>query len=178
MLALALTLALSQAPPPLVESTPAPETFTGFADFVDKHLLTLSADGSVRQRTRSFRLSDEDFPSAFSLVPESAVLAQEAQRDFLLARTFDVTSTVLLGASTAAALAATLVPGVLIPLLAASVVGLGVALVLALIALPLAHAAQAKFLDAISAHNHGLLEFRPASGPELQLQRGGLTVSF
>lgn len=160
MLLSVLLLGLAQSPPPL----PASET-EGFSEFVDRNLLAIAPGMGgleVRQRSRTFRLSDDDFSTAFALVPESEELAVRAQDNSRKARSFNIAGNVLIGASAGGALALALIPtSALVPMLVATGVGLVVALVLLLVALPLAASAQAQFFDAVSVHNHGLVQFKP-----------------
>jgi len=161
----ALLLVLAQTPPPLPDST-EPLDVEGFSEFVDRHLIAITPGAGgleLRQRARAFRLTDDDFSTAFALVPEAEALAVKAKDDAVSARTFNVAGNLLTGASGAGAVAMIFLPATaLVPALIATGVGLVVALVLLLIALPLAASAQSRFFDAVSTHNHGLLQFRPA----------------
>lgn len=183
MVTAALLMLLSQSSPPLVPSVPAEEPpatddVGAFSDFVDRHLISISSgQGSqVRTRARAYRLIDEDFETAFAQVPEAMELAHRAHQDFVTAAHFDAASMVVLGLSTGAALVSTFVPSLVIPILVGSMIGLVVSLVIALVALPLALSAQEKFVNAVSTHNHGLLDLRAAGGQGARF--GGMTVAF
>lgn len=196
---LLLALLLAQAPdaaplttPPLapvpsgVEGPPSPESVSPgaepaevklFAQFVERHLLGVSASGAgfeVRQRERVFRLQDDDFARAFSLVPDALAAARIAHDDFVTAARLQIIGVILVGAALVATVAATLVRSIVLPLLIAGLVGSGLGLILTLIALPFALAAQTRFFSSVATYNHGLLELRP---PPSALG-GGLTLAF
>ncbi|MBL8911668.1 MAG: hypothetical protein JNM17_13335 [Archangium sp.] len=183
----ALTIFLAQSSPPLVPSVTAedPPPLTNeddvvkFSDFVDRHLLSVttnSGGAQVRTRARAFRLVDEDFETAFAQVPEAMELAHRAHQDAITASHLDAASMVLLGLSTGAVLVSTFVPAFVIPILVGSMVGLVVSLIIALVALPVALSAQERFFNAVSTHNHGLLDLRAAGGQSGGF--GGMTVAF
>lgn len=190
---LLLALLLSQAPdisppltapptaPPGTEANPPglePPEVKLFADFVGRHLLTLSASNAsfeVRQRERVFRLHDDDFETAFTLVPEALTLARSAHENFVISSRLQLVGLILTGAALGVTVVATLVRTLLFPLLIASLVASGVGLVFALVALPFAIAAQTKFLSALATYNHGLLELRPGARPATG---GGLTLAL
>ena len=149
-----------------------------FAEFVDRHLLAIGASGSsmeVRQRERVFRLQDDDFETAFKLVPEAFASAQQAHSDFLVASRLQIVGLAVVGAALAVTVVSTLVRVLLVPLLIASLAASGVGLVLSLIALPFALSAQTKFFSAVAGYNRGLLELRPPQNPALG---GGLTLAL
>lgn len=181
MTPLLLALVLSQTPPPLSEAVPPgaePPEVKLFAEFVDRHLLAIGASGSsmeVRQRERVFRLQDEDFETAFKLVPDAFVIAQQAHSDYLIASRLNVAALVVVGVALAVTVVATLVRVVLLPLLVASLVASGVGLVISLIALPFALSAQSKFFSSVASYNRGLLDLRPPQNPALG---GGLTLAL
>ena len=189
---LLLALCLSQVPltvPPLapvpaeaapLEAVPAgaePAEVKLFAQFVERHLLAINASGAgfeVRQRERVFRIQDDDFESAFSLVPDSLISARVAHDDFVTAQRLQIIGLAVLGAALVATVASTLVRTLVIPMLVASLIGSGVGLVLSLIALPFAISAQSKFFSSIASYNHGLLELRPPPSPVA----GGLSFAL
>ncbi|MDP3153567.1 MAG: hypothetical protein Q8N23_12895 [Archangium sp.] len=149
-----------------------------FAEFVDRHLLAIGASGSsmeVRQRERVFRLQDDDFETAFKLVPEAFASAQQAHSDFLVASRLQIAGLAVVGAALAVTVVSTLVRTLLLPLLIASLAASGVGLVLSLIALPFALSAQSKFFSAVAGYNRGLLDLRPPQNPALG---GGLTLAL
>ena len=108
-----------------------------------------------------FRIQDDDFESAFTLVPDAVASARVAHDDFILASRLQIIGLAVVGAALVVTIAATLVRTVVIPLLIASLVGSGVGLVLSLVALPFALSAQTKFFSSIATYNRGLLELRP-----------------
>lgn len=195
MITLALALLLTQTPAPLV--TPPPEPITppavaatqneppevkAFAEFVGKHLLTINfSQGSfeVRQRERVFRLQDEDFETAFTLVPEALAMAQIAHHDYVVGMRLQIAGLIVVGAALVAVLVAPLVTAVFLPLLIASLIGSGIGLVVTLIALPFLLSAQSKFFAALASYNRGLLDLRPppAMSTLVPLQ-GGLTFAL
>jgi hypothetical protein len=189
---LLLALLLSQAPPlttppPLAPPSNEPITIAPaaeppevklFAQFVERHLLTINASGAgfeVRQRERVFRLQDDEFETAFTLVPDALAAARVAHDDFIIASRLQIIGLAVVGAALVATLVATLVRAAILPLLIASLIGSGIGLVLSLIALPFAFSAQSKFFSAIASYNHGLLELRP---PPQGAPAGGLTLAW
>lgn len=183
MLMTALVLVLSQSSPPLVpsitvEDPPATDDVGKFSEFVDRHLLSVTGAGrpQVQTRSRSYRLVDEDFETAFAQVPEAMELAHRAHQDFITASHLDAASMVLLGLSAGAVLVSSFLPAMIVPILVGSMVGLVVSLIIALVALPIAVTAQERLLNAVSTHNHGLLDLRGAGGQSGGF--GGMTVAF
>lgn len=195
MITLALSLLLTQTPAPLV--TPPPEPITppavaatqneppevkAFSEFVGKHLLTINfAQGSfeVRQRERVFRLQDDDFASAFTLVPEALAMAQVAHDDYVMGMRLQIGGLIVVGASLVAILVAPLLPSLLLPLLIASLIGSGIGLVVTLIALPFMLSAQTKFFAALASYNRGLLDLRPPPPTSALVPlQGGLTFAL
>jgi hypothetical protein len=187
MTPLLLALCVAQAPlsepplaPPTTEAvTPGaePAEVKQFAQFVERHLLAVGASGAgfeVRQREHVFRLQDEDFEAAFTLVPDALNLARASHEAFVLSARLQITGLAVVGAGLVATLVATLVRSAVIPLLVGSLVASGAGLVLALVALPFALSAQTKFFSAIATYNRGLLDLRP---PQLPLG-GGLTLAL
>jgi hypothetical protein len=180
MSALLLALVLTQTPeltaPPVAPASPSePAEVRLFAQFIEKHLLAVSASGAgfeVRQHERVFRLQDVDFESAFTLVPDAVSAARLAHDDFLMASRLQIIGLSVVGAALVVTIVATLVRTIVIPLLIGSLIGSGVGLVLSLIAVPFAMSAQTKFFSAIAAYNQGLLELRPPPSP----LSGGLTL--
>ena len=149
-----------------------------FAEFVERHLLAIGSSGSgieVRQRERIFRIQDDDFETAFKLVPDAFVSAKQAHSDFLVASRLQIAGLAVVGAALAVTVVFTLVPTLLLPLMIASLAASGVGLVLTLIALPFAISAQSKFFSAVAGYNRGLLERRPPQYPALG---GGLTLAL
>ncbi len=149
-----------------------------FAEFVDRHLLAIGSSGmgvEVRQRERVFRIQDDDFETAFKLVPDAFVSAQQAHSDFVIASRLQIAGLAVVGAGLVATIVATLVRAVLLPVLIASLVASGVGLVLSLIAIPFAFSAQSKFFSAVAGYNRGLLDLRPPQNPALG---GGLTLAL
>lgn len=166
-----------EGPPEAVSPGPEPVEVKLFAEFVDRHLLAVSASASgmeVRQRERVFRLQDDDFETAFTLVPEALSLARVAHDDFVLASRLQIVGLSVVSAALVATVVATLVRTLILPLLVASLIGSGIGLVLSLVALPFALSAQTKFFSAIGTYNHGLLELRPPANP----LGGGLTLAL
>ena len=171
LLALVLTQAPALSTPPLAPPTTEaispgaePPEVKLFAQFVERHLLSIGAAGNgfeLRQRERVFRIQDDDFESAFTLVPDAVASARMAHDDFILASRLQIIGLAVVGAALVVTIAATLVRTVILPLLIASLVGSGVGLVLSLIALPFALSAQTKFFSSIATYNRGLLELRP-----------------
>ncbi len=178
LLALCLAQAPLTTPPPLspapaeaapsnVEAVPPgaePAEVKLFAQFVERHLLAIGASGAgfeVRQRERVFRIQDDDFETAFSLVPDALISARVAHDDFVTAQRLQLIGLAVVGAALVATVVSTFVGRLIIPLLVASLVGSGVGLVMTLIALPFAMSAQSKFFSAIASYNKGLLELRP-----------------
>ena len=192
MALLVLSLLLAQAPltaPPSPASpdVTAPEAVAPgaepadvklFAQFVERHLLAVSASNTgfeVRQRERVFRLQDDDFPTAFTLVPDALTLARVAHDDFVLSSRLQVIGLASTGGALVAVVLATLVRTAILPLLITGLVASGVGLVLSLVALPFALSAQTKFFSAAAAYNRGLLDLRPSA---LSPLGGGLTLSL
>lgn len=184
---LLLALVLAQAPeaplttpPPL--APPAGDAFEPvevkrFAQFVDRHLLGVNASGAgfeVRQHERVFRLQDDDFESAFALVPDALAAARIAHADFVTSARLQIIGLSVVGAALVVTVASSLVRSILLPLLIASLAGSVVGLVLTLVALPFALSAQTKFFSSIATYNHGLLELRPPPSP----LGGGLTLAL
>lgn len=192
MPALLLALLLTQAAPQLSTPPLAPPTTETivpgaespdvklFAEFVQRHLLTIGASGSgfeVRQRERVFRLQDADFEGAFTLVPDALADARVAHHDFVIASRLQVIGLAVVGGALVATLITTLIRTAILPLLIVSLVGSGIGLILSLIALPFAISAQSKFFSAIATYNHGLLELRPSPSPGAA-PVGGLTLAL
>ena len=184
---LLLALVLSQAPlsvpplaPPTTEAVTAgaePAEVKLFAQFVEHHLLAVGTSGAgfeVRQREHVFRLQDDDFETAFALVPEALTLARASHEAFVLGSRLQLIGLVVVCAALVVTVISTLVRTAILPLLIASLIGSGVGLVLALVALPFALSAQTKFFSAIATYNRGLLELRP---PPSSLG-GGLTFAL
>jgi hypothetical protein len=193
MSTLVLALLLTQAPPettppPLAPPTTEPIAPTApsatepaevklFAQFVERHLLAVSATGAgfeIRQRERLFRIQDDDFETAFTLVPDALTAARVAHEDFVTASRLQVIGLSITGAALAAVVVATLVRSVVVPLLVVALAGSLVGLVLSLVALPFAISAQTKFFGAVAAYNRGLLDLRPAPSP----LSGGITLAL
>ena len=186
-MSLLLALVLSQAPlsepplaPPTTEAvTPGaePAEVKLFAQFVEHHLLAVGASGAgfeVRQREHVFRLQDDEFETAFALVPEALSLARASHEAFVFSARLQLIGLVVVGAALVATVISTLVRTAILPLLVASLIGSGVGLILALVALPFALSAQTKFFSAIATYNRGLLELRPPPSPF----GGGLTLAL
>jgi hypothetical protein len=181
-----LTLVLTQAgltAPPLAppaapsasELTEPPEVKL-FAQFVERHLLAINASGSgieVRQRERVLRLQDDDFETAFTLVPEALADAKVAHADYLTSSRLQVIGLSATGGALLAVVLSTVLRSVLVPLLVIGLVGSVVGLVLTLIALPFSISAQTKFFSAVATYNRGLLELRPGATPPVP---GGVTL--
>lgn len=173
-------------PPPLAPPTTEPIAPTPpsaaeppevklFAQFVERHLISVSANGAgfeIRQRERLFRLQDDEFETAFTLVPGALADARVAHDDFVTASRLQIIGLSLTGAALGATVIATLVRAIVVPLLVVALVGSVVGLVISLIALPFAISAQTKFFGAVAAYNRGLLDLRPAPPP----LAGGLTL--
>lgn len=182
LLALVLAQAPLTSPPPLAPPTTEaptaePPEVSLFAQFVERHLLAVGISGAsfeVRQRERVFRIQDDDFETAFALVPDARALARVAHDDFVLASRLQIIGLSVVGGAAVAVIAATLVRTVILPLLVASLIGSGVGLVLSIIAVPFALSAQTKFLSSIATFNRGLLELRPPPSP----LGGGLTLAL
>jgi len=201
MISTLLCLLVSQAPstPPVVtagdaapttlvpssEAMNAPPDEPGevkaFAQFVDRHLLTLDPDMTqgtfrLRQREHVFSLKDDDFPDAFKLVPEAYGLAQKAQENLRTSATLQISGLASVGGGSALLLIAQLLAsGAFLPLLIAGLVLNLVGLVLVLVALPFAISASTQFTSAVSTYNRGLLDLRPVpEGPGRV--NGGLSI--
>lgn len=195
MTSLLLAVLVSQAqvpavttPPPLAPPTTEPIAPTPpsasepaevklFAQFVERHLISVSANGSgfeVRQRERILRLQDDDFETAFSLVPGAFADAKVAHEDFLTASRLQIIGLALTGAALGATVVAVIVRSIVLPLLITALVGSVVGLVISLVALPFAISAQTKFFGAVAAYNRGLLDLRPTPSP----LSGGVTLGF
>lgn len=189
---LVLALCLAQAPltvppAPAPQETPPPEAVSPgaeppdvklFAQFIERHLLAVSATNTgfeVRQRERVFRLQDDEFPTAFTLVPEALAMAKVAHDDFVISSRLQIIGLAVTGAALGVVVIATLVRVALLPLLIAGLVASGAGLVLSLIALPFAISAQTRFFSAAAAYNRGLLDLRPSLSPPLG---GGLTLAL
>ena len=192
MTLLVLSLLLAQAPLTVPPSPASPDVTVPeavapgaepadvklFAQFVDRHLLAVSASGSgfeLRQRERVFRLQDDDFPNAFTLVPDALMLARVAHEDFVLSSRLQVIGLAITGGALVAVVLATLVRTAILPLLITGLVASGVGLVLSLVALPFALSAQTKFFSAAAMYNRGLLDLRPSA---LSPLGGGLTLTL
>jgi hypothetical protein len=193
-------LLVSQVPsaPPVVTADPAttlvpsseamkppadePAEVKAFAQFVDRHLLTLDPDMSqgtlrLRQREHTFSLKDDDFPDAFKLVPEAYGLAQKAQENFRTSSTLQIVGLATLGGGTALLLVAPLLAsGAFLPLLIAGLVLDLVAMTLVLVALPFAISASTQFTSAVATYNRGLLDLRPMPEGPGRVNAGGLTI--
>lgn len=202
MIAALLAVLLSQAPstPPLTVPTEAPAPSGAveavkagadepgevklFAQFVDRHLLTLDPDMSqgtfrLRQRERVFSFKDDDFADAFKLVPEAHELALKAQENLRMSSIFQIAGLSAVGAGSALVLLAPLLAsGAFVPLLIAGLVLDLVGLVLVLVALPFAISAQTQFMSAVATYNKGLLDLRPVgeSPGRPAVPSGGLTI--
>lgn len=200
MMLTVVCLLVAQAPstPPVVTADPSassalpsseamkppadePVEVKAFAQFVDRHLLTLDPDSTqgtlrLRQREHTFSLKDDDFPDAFKLVPEAYGLAQKAQENFRTSSTLQIVGLAALGGGTALVLVAPLLAaGAFLPLLIAGLVLDLVAMTLVLVALPFAISASAQFTSAVATYNRGLLDLRPMpEGPGRV--NGGLTI--
>ncbi|MDP2269922.1 MAG: hypothetical protein Q8N23_18060 [Archangium sp.] len=179
MTALVLALFVSQVPPAAAE----PPEVGVFAQWVQRHLLTLHFAGNaaeVHQRERAFRLQDDTFADAFTLVPEARELAVSATAAFRTGTALQSTGLVSVGAGVGLTLVATLIPSLLLPLLVVALVMSGAALVLTVIALPFLLNAQSKFLSSVATYNRGLLDLRPPAQPQTSSAdgSGGLTLTL
>jgi hypothetical protein len=160
-----------------------PAEVKAFAQFVDRHLLTLDPDPSqgafrLRQRERVFSPKDDDFLDAFKLVPEAYALAQKAQENARLASIFQIAGLSAVGVGSALIVIAPLIgaTGIFIPLLVAGLVLDLLGLVAVVIALPMSLSAGTQFLSAVATYNRGLLDLRPPPEPGLAPPSGGLTI--
>ncbi len=159
-----------------------PVEVKAFAQFVDRHLLTLDPDQTqgtlrLRQREHAFSLKDDDFPDAFKLVPEAHGLAQKAQENFRTSSTLQIVGLAALGGGTALVLVAPLLAaGAFLPLLIAGLVLDLVALTLVLVALPFAVSASTQFTSAVATYNRGLLDLRPMPEGPGRVNGGGVTI--
>ncbi|MDP3503881.1 MAG: hypothetical protein Q8S33_26320 [Myxococcales bacterium] len=159
-----------------------PAEVKAFAQFVDRHLLTLDPDMSqgalrLRQREHTFSLKDDDFPDAFKLVPEAYGLAQKAQENFRTSSTLQIVGLAALGGGTALVLLAPLLAsGAFLPLLIAGLVLDLVAMTLVLVALPFSISASTQFTSAVATYNRGLLDLRPMPDAPGRVNAGGLTI--
>lgn len=160
-----------------------PAEVKAFAQFVDRHLLTLDPDAStgsfrLRQRERVFSPRDDDFLDAFKLVPEALALAQKAQENARLSAIFQIVGLSAVGVGSALIVIAPIISasGVFIPLLIAGLVLDLLGLVAVVIALPMALSAGTQFLSAVATYNRGLLDLRPPPEPGLAPPSGGLTI--
>lgn len=197
-----LAVLLSQAPstPPLTVPPEAPVAAPAleavkagsdepaevklFAQFVDRHLLTLDPDMSqgtfrLRQRERVFSFKDEDFADAFKLVPEAHALAVKAQENLRMSSFFQIAGLSSVGAGSALVLLAPLLASTaFVPLLIAGLVLDIVGVVLVLVALPFAISAQTQFMSAVATYNKGLLDLRPVGEAPARpaAAAGGLTI--
>lgn len=189
MIALLVSALLTQAPPPppvtpepavAVKASPSePAEVKAFAQFVDRHLLTLDVDAAqgfkLRQRDRVISLRDDDFAEAFKLIPEAQTMAQRAMESLRTGTVLQIIGLVAIGVGAAVVALSPLVltAGALIPLLVVGLVLNVAALVLVLIAVPYLMAANNQFTSAMAMYNRGLLELRPVSAP---VDTGGLTI--
>lgn len=202
MIAAIVALVVSQTPapapptPPPAAPEPAPATaeavkataaepaeVKAFAQFVDRHLLTLDPDASqgafrLRQRERVFSPKDDDFIEAFKLVPEAYALAQKAQENARLASIFQIVGLSAVGVGSALIVISPLIgaAGLFLPLLVAGLVLDLVGLVAVVIALPMSLSAGTQFLSAVATYNRGLLDLRPPPESGLAPAQGGLTI--
>jgi hypothetical protein len=157
--------------------------------FVDDHLVTFDSVGwqsRVRQRERTFSLGDDDFASAFELVPEAHALAKSMRESYLRGmRVFTIGSLVevagLLGATSVlvASVATTVAVGVGIGLALAFAAVTLVGAVISLFALPDLSRSHSQLFEVVSLYNHGLTRrpitvlpamAPPAAAPVLELQ--------
>lgn len=182
----AVTTPPNTTPPPLAPPTTEPIAPTPpsaseppevklFAQFVERHLLSVNASGAgfeIRQRERVLRLQDDDFETAFTLVPGAFADAKVAHEDFVTASRLQIIGLALTGAALGATVVAVIVRSIVLPLLVTALIGSAVGLVISLIALPFAISAQTKFFGAIAAYNRGLLDLRPSP------LAGGLTLAL
>ena len=175
MIAPVFALLLAQA----VQPAPEPPEVALFAQWVQRNLLALSmtqGGAEVRQRERVFRLQDENFAEAFTLVPEARSLALGAHEAFVTGGRFQIAGLIAVGAGAAAMVVGVLGPfAVLLPLLVVGLIGSGVGLVLTLIALPFLLTAQSKFFSAVATYDRGLLDLRPPPAQPPQ-PSGGLSI--
>lgn len=173
MTALLLSMFLSQS---AVQPLPEPPEVTLFAQWAQRQLLSLNFNAGafeVRQRERVFRIQDDDFAEAFSLVPEAHRMAVSAHEAFLSGQRFMIAGVVLSGVSLGGVLAASFLTAsaLFFPLIVGALIASGAGLVLALIAMPFMVTAQSKFLAALASHNHGVLDLRPP-----RPNAGGMTL--
>jgi hypothetical protein len=163
VLALALAVVVTQLHPVPVQVEP-PEA-VAVRSFIDDHLVSIegfNAPRRVRQGNRTFNVEDDDFPSAFQLVPEAHTLAKSVQENYRSGMRLFLIGTVieLTGAVTAAllplimlsALSPTAVLGIA---LGAAVVTLA-GLIISFVGLPALVRSQWGMYDLISTYNHGL----------------------
>ncbi len=169
----------SDAAPPVATAPPAdePAQVHHFADFVDRHLISLDPDLGkaaigLRQGERTFSIKDDDFVQAFSLVPEAQAMARKAQEDLRTSTLLQIGALVAVAAGSAALVMVPLLgAGLMIPLLIAGAVLDLAGVVLLIVGLPFALSANTEFIKALSAYNHGLLKLRPGDS-----DGGGLTI--
>lgn len=188
VLSLALAVVVSQLHPIPVQVEP-PEA-VAVRSFIDDHLVTFEAFNAprrIRQGSRTFNVDDEEFPSAFSLIPEAHTLATSVQDNYRIGMRWTLIGTVIeLGGAVAVGLMPVLNLAVAISstvmiaaMIAASAVTL-VGLVITFIGLPALIKSQVQMFELVSRYNHELTR-RPitvlpstpppaAVAPVLQLQ--------
>lgn len=168
-LMLAAALGVEVESPPLVPVEEPPQALRSFVSFVDRHLLTTESDVfdsmKVRQRDRLVSLGSGELSSLMALVPSARSLAESAERTYRLSRGLQFTSLGLTVASVALSMTAPLFATgpVLGALIIAGLLGMGVALALVLVAIPLAVRALSEANSAVATYNRGLLDF--SEGP-------------
>lgn len=184
-------VASTPPPPPAVEDSSKPAAVAGaipapadepaqvkaFAQFLDRHLLTLDPDMTqgafrIRQKERLFSLKDDDFPTAFALVPEAQAQALKAQENLRISSTLQIIGLVSVGIGSAALVVVPLIGSVSLALLVVALVLDLVGLALVLVALPFALNSTTQFTSAVAMYNRGLLDLRP---PDRE-SSGGLTI--
>ena len=174
LVALALVTQLSAEPP---------ET-TALRAQIDTGLISVNQVGwqtTLRQGERSFSLSDEDWSTAFALVPESQALARSLKESYDFGMTmFRVGIAIelggLLGAGGLAVMALVIGTAVLpvatIVVLALVCAGLGLAgAIVAVIGVPALMRAQGQTLELVSTYNHALTR-QPVQQPGLVIPLG------
>ncbi|MFT3712076.1 MAG: hypothetical protein QM817_30915 [Archangium sp.] len=164
VLSLALAVVVSQLHPIPVQVEP-PEA-VAVRSFIDDHLVTFEAFNAprrIRQGSRTFNVDDDDFPSAFSLLPELHTLAGSVQDNYRSGMRWTAIGTVveLTGALTvgilpvinlAVGISTTVMIAAMIAASAVTVVGL----VITFIGLPALIKSQVQMFELVSRYNHEL----------------------
>lgn len=178
-----LTLTLCQAPTTSTAVGPWPTLADPQGDdlrladrFIEQHLIDVTHEPfkpiglmvGDRPLATPHELVDE-----VKLVPEAAAIARSAELHYRWALGLTVTALALDGLALGALFASLVLPAVVMPLLITALSLAGLAVVVALIALPFTIMYQRETLDAVKTYNHALVHGALGRPPSMPPPTGG-----